>query len=50
MKTSKFETVDKTQRARGIPVSGPILQQKTIDISEDIPLIEAPENFKESER
>jgi hypothetical protein len=56
MKKGEYNKIDETlylwftqQRDRGIPISGPILQQKAIEIGENLPVIEAPDTFTASD-
>lgn len=56
MKTAKHEKIDQSlylwfnqQRERGVPVSGPILQEKALSLSEDLPLTESPLDFTASD-
>lgn len=50
MKTGEYQKVDDAlylwftqNRERGIPISGPILKQKAVNLSEELPVIEAPD-------
>lgn len=56
MKRGEYEKVDDSlflwftqNRERGIPISGTILKQKAVSLSEELPVIEAPESFSASD-
>ncbi|KAK9751913.1 Tc5 transposase DNA-binding domain [Popillia japonica] len=56
MKRGEYEKVDNSlflwftqNRQRGIPISGTILKQKAVSLSEELPVIEAPESLSASD-
>lgn len=56
MKSGEYNKIDEAlylwftqQRDKGTPLSGPILQEKAISISEDLPVREAPDTFTASD-
>lgn len=56
MKKAEHQKIDEAlylwftqQRNKGVPLSGPILQQKALSLSEELPLAEAPDTFTDSE-
>jgi hypothetical protein len=56
MKESEHKKIDEglylwfsQNRERGVPISGPILRQKALDMSQDLTVTEAPDRFVASE-